>query len=54
MIGLVMLMAATGAGVSDIATARFAGSQLGTAIRWAAALALLLLNERKAGAGLAD
>jgi len=42
LIGPGLLIAATGVGAGDLATAAFAGSQLGTAILWAAALGAFL------------
>ena len=48
LLGPGILVAATGVGAGDLATASFAGSQLGTAILWAALLGAFLkfvLNE---------
>ena len=48
LLGPGILVAATGVGAGDLATASFAGSQLGTAILWAAVLGAFLkyvLNE---------
>lgn len=48
LLGPGLLLAATGVGAGDLATAAFAGGQLGTAVLWAAALGALLkfaLNE---------